>query len=380
MILKNATVLGHDFKLIKSSVRIENGKIAEIGGSVSGEKEIDLSEKLILPGFIDSHIHGGIGRLLESENPDLSVLTEYEAKKGVTAIAVTTASVEFQKLKEQLSKIADAAKMARGSKIVAIHAEGPFLNKSKKGGMDEENIILPDVKKLDEMIISAKGLLKIITVAPDVTGAAEFISHAVKRGLTVSMGHTDSTIKQAQEAIKRGATQLTHAFNAMRAYNHREPGILGECLTNPGIVCEVICDYVHLHPKTVELIYRLKGAERINMISDATAVESMPFSGVTANGKKGAVKNGVIVLEDGTISGSAKTLLDGVKNLVKDNYPIEEVSKMASLNPAKSLKIDNLTGSIKVGKLADIVVLDKDYNVEYTFVNGNCVYDRFRNS
>lgn len=290
-------------------------------------------------------------------------------------MAITTDSSEFESLLEQMECAAMAAQeKTKGAKILGIHAEGPFLNLKRKGGMSANNIIEPDIQKLERLIAHSKGFLKIVTVAPELPGATELIRYAAEKGIMVSLGHTDATYEQACAGIEAGATQATHAFNAMRPYNHREPGVLGAVLNYEDVTCEMICDYIHLHPVTCEMIYRLKGADRIRMISDSENVAGIEISEYEANGMMLYVKHGVVRLADGTIAGSTKTLMDGVKNLLNAGIPMGDVVKMASYNPAKSLKLENQTGSIAVGKCADLVVLNKEYEVEYTFVNGVCVY------
>ena len=190
----------------------------------------------------------------------------------------------------------------------------------------------------------------------------------------MSMGHTDADYQTALKAISAGATRMTHTFNAARPINHREPGVLTASLLSETVTCEMICDHVHLHPATIELIYRMKGADRICMISDSGHAAGLDISEFEVDGVMRYVKDGVVRLANGTIAGSAMSLYNGVKNLVKCGFDITEVSKMASLIPARALGIDNNTGSIQVGKLADLVVLDGNMNVVKTFVNGDCVY------
>jgi len=376
MILKNGMVMDSDFKLKKLDIRICDGKIAEIGENLVGNEIVDMSGKYILPGFIDTHIHGACGVRISDKDVDLSQMTRYEATQGVTSVAITTAASEFSDILRQIDVAKKAAKCHQGTKIAGIHAEGPFISKKYKGAMNPDYIIMPDEKKLDEMIEKSDGLIKIITIAPENEGSEKFVKYAVKQGIKVSMGHTNATYDEAKAAIKAGATQATHTFNAMRALNHREPGVLGAALTDDGVVCEMICDYVHLHPATVEMIYKIKGADKINIISDSGHAAGMNVTEFEVDGLIRYVKDGVVRLADGTIAGSAKSMADGIKNLITSGIPIEDVSKMASINPASSLGIEKITGSIAVGKLADIAVLDDEYNVVYTFIDGICVYKK----
>lgn len=376
MILKNALVMDEDFCLKELDIRIGNEKITEIGKGLSGNDVLDFTGRYILPGFIDTHIHGAYGIRIDDAVGDYNRITEFEASQGVTAIAITTDTAEFTDILEQIERAVVISEKCKGTKIVAIHAEGPFLSQSKKGAMSPEYILAPDNEKLDKMIEAGKGMLKLITIAPDNDGSIEFIRYAKSKGLVVSMGHTDADYETALAAIDAGATQLTHTFNAMSAINHREPGVLGAVFENESVKCEVICDYIHLHPAIIKMIYKIKGADKINMISDSGTAAGLDISGFEVNGVKRYIKDGVVRLADGTIAGSARTLLDGVKNLISSGIPLEDVSKMASLNPAKTLGIDDETGSIAVGKLADLVVLDKDLNVCETFINGKSAYKR----
>ena len=374
MILKNGRVMTESFTLKKCDLKIENGMITGIADFITGEDAVDMNGCLILPGFIDSHLHGAMGCIIADEAPDLAKITRYEATQGVTSIAISTVCSDFDHLLRQIDLAVEAAGTNNGAKIAAIHAEGPFINPAKKGAMDENFILTPSREKLDLMIEHAKGLLRLITLAPEQEGAMELIPYAVSRGLTVSMGHTTATYEQAQAAIRAGASQTTHTFNAMRAYSHREPGVLGAALTDPSVVCEMICDHTHLHPAVLKLIYGMKGAEGINIISDSEYGAGLDAEQVIVNGEVRYIRGGVMVMEDGTIAGSASSMLYGIRNLLADGIPLEDVSRMASLNPARTLKIDHLTGSIAVGKAADLAVLDQNYNVLFTYVNGECVY------
>ncbi|OGO87996.1 MAG: N-acetylglucosamine-6-phosphate deacetylase [Clostridiales bacterium GWF2_36_10] len=372
MVLKNGTILNENFKLIKSDIEIKEDKITRIDTKIDNNTDlIDVTGMYVLPGFIDTHMHGAYGERFNDSDPDIDKITTFLATKGITTIAATTASDDFNHLLHQFDDIVSAIENGNcGAKIAGIHAEGPFINKKLKGAMTEEYIINPTKEKIEQMLCHCKNYLKIITIAPEIENAKEAITLFVNNDVKVSIGHTNATLAEAEDGIKWGASQSTHTFNAMRPYNHREPGVLGSVLTNPKIKCEMICDFVHLHPKTIEFIYQIKGVDNINIVSDSGHTAGTNLTEFMVSGVMRYVKDGIVCLADGTIAGSTKTLLEGVQNLVSIGIPLEDVAKMASLNPAKSLGIDCETGTITVGKFADIVVLDKDLQVKYTFVNG----------
>ena len=383
MLLKNATIVNSRFTLSKEDIRIVDDKICQIGDlqPENGEIVLDLRGHYILPGLIDTHIHGAYQEGIDCSDVDgLLRMARFEATQGVTSFAITSASPKsFDLLLQQLQVAAEAVAISKagltdGAKIVAIHAEGPFLSTRRPGAMEPERFQVPSQALLDEMRAICGEDLKILTVAPENPGACDFIRYAADQGITVSLGHSVATYEEAMAGIQAGATQATHTFNGMPSYHHREPGILGAALLSDKVKCEMICDYVHLHPATVQLIYRLKGADQINMISDSVDIAGTTETELDFDGVKATVKNGVILRADGVIAGSAMTLLHGVQNLLRDGYPMGDVAKMASGNPAKTLGIAQITGSIAEGKLADLVILDQNYSVVYTFMNGKCVF------
>lgn len=378
MILKNGLVMDETFSLRACDLQFENGTITRLGENLTGDDTLDMHGHYVLPGFIDSHMHGAMGCKLSDTDPlpDLEKITQYEATQGVTTIALGSTCSDFDHLLRQFDLAVEAAQHAKGAKIAALHAEGPFINPSRKGAMDERFILSPSISQLDQLIAHGKGLLRLVTLAPEMAGSMEVIAYAVQQGLTVSMGHTDATYAQAMAAIAAGATQSTHTFNAMRALNHREPGILGAALTDPRVTCEMICDHTHLHPAILKLIYQIKGADKINIVSDSEHGAGIETDQIVVDGEVRYIRDGVMLLQNGTIAGSASSMLRGVRNLLADGIPLADVSRMASANPARTLKIDHLTGSIAVGKAADLVVLSPDYHVLRTYVNGVCAYTK----
>ncbi len=375
MILTNAKVMCGDFVLRECDVRIEGGRIAEIRDHIDGSDRIDLTGKYLLPGFIDTHIHGAHGSRFDDAEPDVYNITEFEATQGVTGVAATVAG-SIDGIVRECEHAYAAHLSPKGAKIVAIHSEGPFLSTARRGAMGGKSIIPPDVAALDRIIDAAKDLRMIISLAPEVDGADALIKRATERGVIVSMGHTDATHDAAQKAIELGATRMTHTFNAARPINHREPGVLGVALTDDRVYCEMICDLVHLHPTTIKLIIAAKGADKINVISDSSKVAGIEADEFYVGNVRRIVRNGAIYLEDGTIAGSTCTVLNGVKNLIKMGIPMSDVSKMTSISPAKSLGLDKEIGSIEVGKYADLVALDENIDVATTIVNGKIVYTK----
>lgn len=373
MILKNAKIVTDEFILEEKDIEITGERITKIDHNLQGDEIHNLRGRYILPGFIDTHIHGANGEIAGEADTDYSRITEFEAAQGVTSVAITAGSADFSELLKTFNKIHSFSKENKGSKICGIHSEAPFVNKKYKGAMKEENIIAPDVDKLKQMLEASGGLLKIITVAPELEGSEELIKYCAKAGVQVSLGHTDASYEEAIRAFSCGAVRLTHTFNAMRAINHREPGIIAAALNSPEVKCELICDYVHIHPEIIRLVYRIKGADNIIMVSDTGKSAGLDVAEFESGGQTRYVKDGVVRLADGTIAGSTRTLKDGVRNLLKDGFPVSDVAKMASKNPAESVGIYGETGSLSEGKLADIAVLDEDFNVVETYINGRLV-------
>ena len=379
MLIKNANTVMSNC-VLKRDILIKDGKIADIAPvlDVPGEEIYDASGLTLLPGFIETHAHGAVGYLCSNEDIDLQAILDFEASEGITTWALThhtMALEEFEaKLPEALALMGDGHK--GGAKIGGIHAEGPFINVAKKGAMNEKRIILPTIEAFDRMYDACKGQMKIITIAPEMEGAIEVIKHAVSKGVKVSAGHTDATYDQMLRAIDAGVTRMTHTFNACRAISHREPGVLGAALTDKRVTCEVICDFGHLHPAAVNLLYQIKGSSNFCAISDSEFAAGLKTDGIVLlDGAPRYIDReaGVCRLENGTICGSASSLYRGFKNLLSLGIPVWEVSEMCSANPAKALGIFDETGSITVGKAADMVIVDKDLDIKQVFVDGKAV-------
>jgi N-acetylglucosamine-6-phosphate deacetylase len=255
--------------------------------------------------------------------------------------------------------------------------EGPFLNPKRKGALVSAALRPPDVAELLAYVQTAGGRLKVIVVAPELPGAAEVISVAREQGLVVSMGHTDATYEETREAISRGVTQATHCFNAMRPFHHRDPGCLGAILASPQVTAELIGDGAHVHPGAMALLLRAKGPLRTILVTDGVAPTGLGPGTYSFGGRPIVVKGGVFTLPDGTISGSAATMDQMVRNLVGLGLvSLQEASRMASLNAATVLRLDGRKGRVASGFDADLVALDESLEVAMTFVGGQLAYSR----
>ena len=374
MLIKNASCVMAS-NVLERDIRIEGGKICDIATEITpkaNEEIYDATGMKLFAGFIDTHTHGAVGHFYSNFGVDFQAICEFEAREGVTTIAVTHTSMQIDDFESVCKEVLPLINNTRGAKIGGFHSEGPFMNLNKKGAMNPKRIISPSVEIFDRMYEATQGQMKLMTLAPENDGALDVIKRAVSKGVQITAGHTEATYEQMQRAIDAGVTRMTHTFNACRALNHREPGVLGAALTDDRIVCEVICDFGHLHPAIVELIYKLKGSSHFCAISDSEFAAGLAEGVYESEGISRYIdtKMGVCRLEDGTICGSASSLYRGFKNLVSMGIPLWEVSEMVSANPAKALGIYDKTGSISVGKAADLVFVNDKYEIVRVLVDG----------
>ncbi|MBQ8509969.1 MAG: N-acetylglucosamine-6-phosphate deacetylase [Clostridia bacterium] len=361
-------------------VRVTEGWITAIEPHIqpmTNERTLALGGAYLMPGFIDTHMHGAAGCVYTNPEDDLNKITAYEATRGVTTVTATIGARPEGVFENGVKNVlAHIRRGTEGARIVGIHAEGPFLNPKRRGSMRAEDMRPPTVEAFRQLYDICEGELKLLSIAPEVPGALDVVREAVRAGISVSAGHTDATFDEMRAGIDAGISRMTHTFNASRPLNHREPGVLGAALCDPRVTCEVICDFAHLHPSVVEMIYRAKGSGRFTAISDAAFCAGLPDGEYDIAGSRFIVGGGVARHPDGTISGSAGDLLLAAQNLHSLGIPLWEIAEMTALNPAKALGIDHHTGSIAKGRTADFVVLDENLTVCSTFVSGRCVYER----
>ena len=261
-----------------------------------------------------------------------------------------------------------------GARVEGIHLEGPFLSKNYRGGQWERYLQTPSVEKLRHYYEASGGTLRIMTLAPECENGLDVVREAKNLGVAIALGHTGADFDTAKAAVDCGASMSTHTFNGMVPFHHRTPGVLGEVLTDDRISCEVIADFVHLHPATVLLICRAKGMDRVHLVSDSMFATGLPDGDYPEEDRVRHIRNGACVLDDGRISGSTYPVAFGMRNLVKIGIPLEQAVMAASRNPARDAGILGHTGTLTPGKRADLVLLKDDLFPAATFVDGEPVF------
>ena len=352
-------------------VTIENGKIVEIGTG-SAEGDIDAHGLTLMPGFIDVHVHGGNNLEAMDGTPEaLKGLSAFYAKHGVTSFLPTTWTAPPQPIIHALKAIAEWMNQPLdGATILGAHVEGPYISPKKPGAQNPGDIRPADAAEFGQWL--ATDAVKLITLAPEVPENRAIIQPCVDHNITVSAGHTDATFDEMQAA--QGITQTTHTFNAMRPLHHRDPGTVGAAMLNPDIRCELIVDGVHVHPQMVKLLYQIKGADHIILITDAVRGAGLPMgTQYLQDGRTVTVTNSAY-LDDGTLAGSTLTMEVAVRNFHQfTGCSLVDVAKCASLNPARAIRVADQKGSITPGKDADLILVDDDFNIHMTMVGGRVI-------
>ncbi len=377
MKIKNGLVLmGEGNRFEPTDISIAEGRIRSFGaGEAADGEEFDAEGLYVIPGFIDTHNHGCVGVEFAAEDEDFEKARVWLAGQGITGVAPTVRAMEVEPtIAAERNILREAGKASSGARILGIHLEGPFVSHSRTGAMSPPDMVCGP-EALRDMAEGARGMLKIMTFAPERENAAEVIRTAGELGIKISLGHTDATYQVAEAAIEAGASRATHVFNAMRPFYHRETGILGAVLTDARVCCEMICDFVHLDEAAMRIVYRMKGAENITIISDSGYMTGLGDGEYKVGDHEQVriVKDGVCRTAGGCIAGSCVSMLAGARNLLRMGIPLEEVSLMGSLNPARALGAEGLVGSLAVGKAADLVVCDKALNLKAVFVGGKQV-------
>lgn len=346
---------------------------SELSSRQYGDVEIiDAGGMYVSPGLIDVHIHGYLGRdASDGDDAGLRTMAEGIVKNGVTAWLPTTMTVSMEELNAAFDSVRRAMKdNPRGAKILGVNAEGPFINAKYKGAQSEKHILPPDASFIKRNL----DVIRLFTIACEIPGAIDVIKELSQTGVAISLGHTAATYEEAMNAIEAGAGHITHLFNAMTPLNHRKPGVVTAALTSP-VYAEIIADCFHVSPALFDMVARLKG-DKLLLITDSTRAGGLEDGEYTLGGQPIFVKGVECRLADGTIAGSVLKLNHAVRNFLDNtSLPIETVVRMASLNPAKSIGVDDKKGSIEPGKDADIIIVDERFNVKRTYISGELYYN-----
>lgn len=364
MLLINAMVVDGDFNLKKADIEINDGRIVRFGDKLSYKESdlvVDCEGYTITPGFVDIHVHGGVGAdTCDADAEGLRNMAKFLLTKGVTAFCPTTMTVSNESLAAALSVVRECME-DEGSNIVGVNMEGPFISAKKKGAQGDEFIQAPNFEVFKQLYDGCGGIVKLVDIAPECDESGEFIQKASKL-CTVSVAHTAADYEIAKKAFEQGATHATHLFNAMSGLTHREPGVVGAVFDNEAVSGELICDGIHIHPAVIRHVFQSM-PERVCVISDAMRLSGMGDGEGMLGVNLVTVKDGRATLSDGTIAGSVTNLHDELKNLVSWGIPLEKAVRAMTLNPAKQIGMDKEIGSLEVGKRADLVVLDENLEI-----------------
>ena len=377
-------------EIVAGVVLMEGARIVRVGPKSKvkvprGAEVLDHRGHIIVPGFIDVHTHGAAGHdLMEGTSQAVSSVANFLARKGTTSFVATTVTAGLEDTLTAVRNLAEAIRAQRleaqqpdqppSSEILGIHFEGPFLNGKRRGAQPADQIQPPSVELLQKLLDAAEGSGGVITLAPELEGALPLLKYARRRGLRVSIGHSDATLEEAERALDAGATQATHVFNAMRPFNHRDPGIIGAVLTNDRVFAELICDGIHVHPGAVRLLAKSKGLDRVLLVSDSGPGTGMPDGNYRIHKFDVTIVDGVCRDQQGNLAGSTVTLETELRNLMRfTGQPYAKVLPCATLNPARQLGLEKRKGVIAPGADADLVALDAAYRVVRTYVRGRSV-------
>jgi len=375
MLLSNARICNSAFELSDADIEIENGRIKEILPRGVKREGHDLSGLIVLPGFIDQHVHGCDGADTCDDDPAaLETMSSYLASQGVTSFCATTMTVSFSLLEKILGYASLFQKSDYiGASLAGIHLEGPYLSAGRSGVQNPDYIRKPDFEEFRSLADRFPGLIKIVDAAPETEGAADFIRKASKL-CTVSFSHSVANYERARESFSEGITQVTHLFNAMTGINHRVPGAAVAVFDDSQVKAEIICDGLHVHPAVLRMAFSILGENRTVIISDAMRAAGRPDGEYLLGDQTVRVVNGRTCFGDGRMAGSTTSIVKEIRNLLSYKIPWSQVIRSATINPAVQIGLDTVIGSIEENKQADFTVVDNDMNVKKVFVRGREVF------
>jgi len=361
---------------------VEDGRIVEVSSQLERQPDaapqVDFGDAVLAPGFFDIHIHGGAGiDAMQAPAADVARLGKFLASRGVTAYFPTTVAAPLDATCAALGRLADAIDAAANAngdsgpaRPVGIHLEGPFLSHKRRGVHPPENLVEPTVAIFDRLWQAARGHLRMMTIAPELPGAIEVIAEAARRSVCVSLGHSDAQLPAALEGVKNGARHATHTFNAMRPLDHRDPGIIGEVLSDSSLTADIIADGIHVAPEVVKLFLLAKGIEKSVLITDAISATGMPDGRYRLGPIQVDVKDGKCT-SGNSLAGSVLTMDRAVRNIMRfAGWSLRDAVRAATFNPALAVGMSGERGLLVAGARADFVVLTPAGDVVKTIVGG----------
>jgi N-acetylglucosamine-6-phosphate deacetylase len=340
-------------------------------------EHVNAGGKLLLPGFIDLHVHGALGHDVMDASPDgLWDMARFYATHGVTAFLPTTWSDSKGAILSALGAVGQTiGHVPGGADILGVHLEGPYLNPQKCGAQDPRYIRRAGTEEALELLDT--GLVRIMTLAPEYDENLWLVEECVLRGITVSIGHTAAGYDEVLEAVNRGASHVTHCYNAMTGLGHRQPGTVGAAMAIPELCCELIADNIHVHPAAQKILLEVKGKQGVVLVTDAVRGAGLPDGEYALDERRVEIRDGAVRLPDGRLAGSTLTMERALGNIQRaSGKPLAELWQLASLNAARQIGLSASKGSLEKGKDADLVLLDGQYNVQLTVVGGEVVYRR----
>ena len=363
MIIKGGKVFQEDGSFLEQAIYINDHRLVDKAEYQDDGEVIDAEGLLVLPGLVDIHSHGAAGEDFSDGNPEgLKKILQYEKRCGITSYCPTSMTFPKERLRQIFASI-KGAQTEDGATVVGINMEGPFLDPAKKGAHVEKWIAAPDATFVRELNQDADGLVRLVTLAPNMDGAEEFIKE-MHEEVCISLGHTAADYDCASRAMKLGAHHVTHLYNAMQPFGHRAPGLIGAAMDDPECMVELICDGYHIHPSAIRAAFRMFGPERVILISDSMRATGMENGTYELGGQEVTVKDRKAVLKDGTLAGSATNLYGCMCKAVEFGIPLEQAIMAATANPARSIGIFDRVGSIRIGKQADLLLVSENLELK----------------
>lgn len=378
--LKNVRAYVRGRGIITTDIGLENGRIALFGKGEVLDALFSLpKDAIVLPGFVDEHIHGAGGAdAMDASREALETISATVAKEGTTSFLATTMTQSVENISAALENIRLCIeKGTGGARIAGVHLEGPFIESAFRGAQKEEYVAMPTRESFERYRKASGDNIRLVTFSPHTEGALDFIRYLVKNGITVSIGHSGAMYDCVEKAVDAGLSSVTHTYNAQSGIHHRNFGIAGVALLDDRLFTELICDTVHVCTPAMRLLVKCKPKDRLVLVTDAIRAKGIGDGESELGGQRVIVKDGEARLENGTLAGSVLCMNDAVRNLIeKVGVPFGDAVDAATYNPACNLGLDGELGSIALGKRADFTVVNSDFEVLATVVDGNVVYKK----